>query len=396
LFSVRGDDYNRIGSFVSTRENSDDVAVYGKTAISDYYGCGGKFIGGRIGVKAEVNPTGSHYYYGIRSSVSGGNGNNYGVYSYVSDGDINYGFYSNLNLAYDEGASGYFGSSNATGIGAIANGNDLSSYYIPNEGAGLVANGKLKSIIAYSDYDSSDVKIISAIYKGTTDTNATGVYAYVNPKFNYGYGVVGYGGYIGVYGTSNDGFAGVYGFDDNSTALAIYADGDTGSNGTKSFIIDHPADPTNKFLKHFSIESNEVLNVYRGNVVLDGNGNATITLPDYFKLVNKNYSYQLTPVGSPAPGIFVAKEINNEGKFAISGGNPGQKISWYVYAERNDPYLQQHPEKRNTVVNKKGRFKGKYLRPELYGQPQSKKMIRVDVSNGKDVKTKVESDNNKK
>jgi hypothetical protein len=130
--------------------------------------------------------------------------------------------------------------------------------------------------------------------------------------------------------------------------------------------------------------------------VLDGNGNATITLPDYFKLVNKNYSYQLTPVGSPAPGIFVAKEINNEGKFAISGGNPGQKISWYVYAERNDPYLQQHPEKRNTVVNKEGRYKGKYLRPELYGQPQSKKMIRVDVSNGKDVKTKVESDNNKK
>jgi hypothetical protein len=106
---------------------------------------------------------------------------------------------------------------------------------------------------------------------------------------------------------------------------------------------------------------------------LDDKGEAIVTLPSYFHLVNKDFSYQLTSIGVASPNLFVSKEIA-EGKFAIAGGKPGQKVSWTVYADRNDPYIQQHPE--NTIVegDKSEAEKGKYFHPALYGQPESKKL----------------------
>mgnify|MGYP006154198565 CR=1 FL=1 len=51
---------------------------------------------------------------------------------------------------------------------------------------------------------------------------------------------------------------------------------------------------------------------------------------------------------------------------------PNQKISWQVYAERNDAYLQQFPEKRAVEINKDANDSGKYLMPELFNQPKEK------------------------
>jgi hypothetical protein len=39
----------------------------------------------------------------------------------------------------------------------------------------------------------------------------------------------------------------------------------------------------NKYLFHASIESDEVLNLYSGNVTTDGSGVAIVTLPDYIQ-----------------------------------------------------------------------------------------------------------------
>ncbi len=153
-----------------------------------------------------------------------------------------------------------------------------------------------------------------------------------------------------------------------ATRYAIFANGDMAASGTKPFVIDHPLDPANKFLKHFSIESPEVLNLYRGNVVLDGNGEAVVTLPDYFESINNtNYSYNLTPIGQQA-SLFIKQEIANK-QFVIAGGAPGMKVSWMVTSERNDPFLQQNPDNRQAVVTKTGSAAGKYLMPSLYGQP---------------------------
>jgi len=154
------------------------------------------------------------------------------------------------------------------------------------------------------------------------------------------------------------------------TRYAIFANGDLAASGTKTFVIDHPLDPSGKFLKHFSIESNEVLNYYRGNVVLDANGEATIQLPSYFNSINNsNYNYNLTPIGAPAQ-LYVKSEVTGN-NFVIAGGVAGMKVSWTLTAERNDPYLQQNPDSRLVELPKTGDAAGKYLVPSLYGQPES-------------------------
>ncbi len=182
-----------------------------------------------------------------------------------------------------------------------------------------------------------------------------------------GVGVAGTG-YWGVVGEDRylGGVAGAYG---------VLANGELGATGFKSFIIDHPKDPENKFLRHFSTESNEVLNIYRGNAVFDANGEAIVELPEYYEDINKNPSYNLTPVGGFAQ-LYIKEEISN-GKFVIGGGTEGLKVSWTIYAERNDPYAAQHPEKRAVELEKREGQKGRYFMPDLYNQPVEKKLIQT-------------------
>ncbi len=437
-FTVRSDDKDIIGYFESTRNSSDDIAVQGIAAAEDFWGIGGKFKGGYYGVQAYVFPTGSGSYFGLSAKASGGTGTNFGIDSYArgtsansgitygvksiagdaktnyggyflgsrssnDSGTKNYGIYSKAFgseknyggmfetiTSSDNGSAGYFKNSDDTGIGIIAIGNNLSNFWHESNGSAIAATGKTYAICGYSENDDSDTVCIYGEYKGTDNSaDATGVQGYSDPKDYWGYGVKGIGGFRGVYGVANQGQAGVYGFS-NASSYGVYSNGDTGASGTKSFVIDHPLDPENKYLKHFSIESNEVLNVYRGNVVLDSNGEASIRLPYYFHAVNRNYSYMLTPVGQPAPGIYVSKEIDSNGDFKIAGGQAGQKISWYVYAERNDPYLQYYPEKRKVEVDKAPKERGKYLRPELYGKPQSMS-VEPQLIKSESIKAKTES-----
>ncbi|OWY21962.1 hypothetical protein C7N43_39285 [Sphingobacteriales bacterium UPWRP_1] len=172
---------------------------------------------------------------------------------------------------------------------------------------------------------------------------------------------------VGVAGT---GFYGVLGEDrylgSVTGAYGVFSNGNFAASGTKSFVIDHPLDPENRFLKHFSMESNEVLNVYRGNAVFDQNNEAAVTLPSYFNSINTNFTYQLTPVGGYAP-LYIKEKIQNN-RFVIGGGTEGLEVSWVVYAERNDAYLQQHPEQKQPEQAKRPQEQGKYLMPQLYGK----------------------------
>jgi hypothetical protein len=175
---------------------------------------------------------------------------------------------------------------------------------------------------------------------------------------------------VGVYGFTagtNANAIGVLG-EAPATGIGVGSIGDFVATGAKAFMIDYPLDPSNKILKHFSMESDEILNVYRGNIVLDGNGEAVVTLPEYFEAINIDFSYNLTAIGAQA-NVYVKKEITGN-TFEIAGGKPGQKISWTVYAQRNDPYVQQHPENTKNITTKEGEWAGKYLTPELYNQPK--------------------------
>jgi hypothetical protein len=252
------------------------------------------------------------------------------------------------------GIGDYGKATNATGTGVVGLGNNIATATTYASGSGGAFTGTVCGVAGYASAAGSTSYGVYGSYTGGGNNDGVGVYGYSWPNSGWGIGVYGMGRKYGVY----------------------YSGGLAGT-GTKSFIIDHPLDPENKILKHFAIESPEVLNMYRGNVVLNGEGEATIQLPDYFMSININFSYNLTPVGRPAPGLFIKNEINENGEFTISGGNPNQKISWVVYAERNDLYMQQEGV-RDVVINKDEREKGKYLMPNLYNQPPEKGIYYMD------------------
>ncbi|MCK6449069.1 MAG: VCBS repeat-containing protein [Planctomycetes bacterium] len=147
------------------------------------------------------------------------------------------------------------------------------------------------------------------------------------------------------------------------------------ANGSKNFVLDHPLDPANSELAHNAVEGPGYYTFYRGNVVLDACGEATVELPAYFDALNADPSYQLTCVGGHAP-VYVASESTNG--FRIAGGTPGLKVSWQVTAERDDPYARDNPyhAERSKSADERGRFhypQGFGAAPEqaLARQPQT-------------------------
>lgn len=187
-------------------------------------------------------------------------------------------------------------------------------------------------------------------------------------------------GFVGVLGLTNTAAIGygVLSSGDIGGTQNLFVLGDLQAGGAKSFVIDHPFDPANKYLKHFAIESNEVLNMYRGTVQLNANGEATVTLPNYFEAVNTNFSYNLTAIGTAAPNVYVKKEVSNN-TFVITGGQPNQKISWQVTAERNDKYMAAHPEAKLDEVAKPAHLVGKYVHPEVYGKTVKDALIKINA-----------------
>ncbi len=145
----------------------------------------------------------------------------------------------------------------------------------------------------------------------------------------------------------------------------MWSQGRSGASGTKLFCIDHPLDPANKYLQHYCSEGPEPLNVYSGTIVLGPDGEAWVELPEYFGAINNDLRYQLTCVGAFAP-VFVAQEVMNNW-FRIAGGFPGLKVSWEVKGVRVDPYVRTYGAP--VEVEKPTASRGRFLHPELYGQP---------------------------
>jgi hypothetical protein len=177
--------------------------------------------------------------------------------------------------------------------------------------------------------------------------------------------------------TSGSGAA-IYG--DRAGGTAGYFNGDVEVNGTLSksaggFKIDHPLDPENQYLNHSFVESPDMKNVYDGVVTLDTHGEAMVTLPAWFGVLNRDFRYQLTCIGGFAP-VYIAEEIQDN-QFKIAGGKPGLKVSWQVTGIRQDPYANEH--RIPVEEDKAPDDRGKYLHPELYGQPET---MQIDSAKG--------------
>jgi trimeric autotransporter adhesin len=250
------------------------------------------------------------------------------------NGDLSGGVSTTVGGA---GATGNGGGGYGTGgAGVIGNGGES----FDAGGAGVIGNGGEGEFQGGAGGAFTGASVISGIYGDGIDATNTGDGTFAD---------------TGAY-------AGNFTGDINVTG-AIFA-------GTKDFKIDHPSDPANKYLVHASVESSEMMNIYTGNITTDGQGHATVQLPEWFEVLNTDFRYQLTVIGQFAQAI-VAREIENK-QFEIRTSAPNVKVSWLVTGVRLDAFAKAHP----LVVEqeKEARVRGFYIHPELYGAPPEKQI----------------------
>jgi len=346
------------------------------------YGTNTATFGSAVGVKGLTASTGGAAVWGIATSTSGsgygvqgstdspyGDGV-YGVANSTDPSATSYGVYGQTaspsgagvygtNTATSGNAFGVFGQS-ASGYGVYgksATGVAILGSCVPT-GSNTCSNG-------VAGINTSTSGGMNGVYALTDSPDGSAVYM-VNTK----------GGSLLVGTESNGGNATFYVQANGSGYFggAVQIDGNLNVGGTLtkgggSFKIDDPIDPANKYLSHSFVESPDMMNIYNGNVTTDKRGLATVVLPDYFEVLNRDFRYQLTVIGQFAQAI-IAKEING-GRFTIRTNKPGVKVSWQVTGIRHDAWANAHriPTEEEKPLEKRGT----YLYPELYGERESEK-----------------------
>jgi|GEM_PF-635851 len=265
----------------------------------------------------------------------------------------------------------YAGSSSKGGAAANAlllNGLASSAFQAAGSYAILGANAfTANQTVSGTVSATSSASGATAIYGQATNVSAsnTGVHGRAD----------GDGG-VGVYGEAHNGAsaAGVWGYSTSGWAGDFSGNVNISGSLSKaggSFKIDHPLDPANKYLSHSFVESPDMKNVYDGVTTLDDMGEAVVELPEWFEALNENFRYQLTPIGGPAPNLYIARKIA-QNRFKIAGGTPGLEVSWQVTGTRHDAWANAH---RIPVESEKSATeKGHYLHPDLYGASEEKGM----------------------
>jgi hypothetical protein len=287
---------------------------YGVSGTStNAYGLFG--TGGYTGVRGEGNSYGAILVGGGSGSIGGyGSGQGYGLYGSGGTYGV-FGSGSSYGM-YGSGPTGIYGSGTVNGVtGTTSNVNGAAVYGTGGQYGVQGANARTAGVRGDSGY-------VGAWGQGTT----YGVYGLATDTTNQTYGV--------------------FGQASNSAAFGIWSQGNAHVAGTLSktagsFKIDHPLDPDHRWLSHSFVESPDMMNVYNGNVVLDGDGKATVELPEYFGALNRDFRYQLTPIGAHAP-VYISSTVKNNA-FGIAGGTPGLEVSWQVTGIRQDAYAKEHP-----------------------------------------------------
>jgi hypothetical protein len=306
---------------------------------------------------ANMNSIGLFVLYNGTGTAGSGGGNAVEVQHNGTNGNAIDVFVGSPTVGEGSTLSGYSGlsvSQYANGVGSTGFKSAISASSFGADPTVFVSN----------DGNEAGYGVHSQALPGTSASSPRAFYGYSYEPTNTGLGYGGYfyGGWRGLYATVAAGGSG-YG---------IMTGGDLGATGTKTFLIDHPLDPENKELRHYSIESNEVLNMYRGVVQLDINGEAIVALPDYFEAINKDISYQLTAIGTSSQPYIANEVANNQFKVA---GAPNSKVSWTIYAKRNDATIRYFDAQGGNYTNeareKPDNMKGKYHTPEAYGKDQS-------------------------
>jgi hypothetical protein len=263
------------------------------------------------------------------------------------------------------GASiGVYGHSD-TGAGVFGESDSGEAVYgISLSGAGLRGRSGASSLTA------------AGVYGQGIGPSTIGVIGESN-NYSFGVGVFGVStnaAGVGVYGRNPSGRASVF---EGSVAIANYGGSPgnlsvagTVSKGGGSFKIDHPLDPENKYLYHSFVESPDMMNIYNGNLTTDANGDATVTMPEWFEALNRDFRYQLTVIGQFAQAI-VAEEITGN-HFKLKTSLPEVKVSWQVTGVRQDAFANKY---RIPVEElKPDAERGTYLHADAFNQAEEKSL----------------------
>jgi len=340
-------------TIIGTTGDPNNVAITGNASAT---GSGGSWgvLGtsstsdgaGTVGMSSGANGSG---VYADNTSSTGG----YGVFA-GADGSSAYGVYAS---AGNSGSIAVYGSGGTAGVSA--SGGTYGVYGYSGSGYGI-----------YGTVPSAGVDAVL----GVSASESSGV-AGINDNSSSGYGVFGQaespngvGG--GFYNTSTG--DALFAYEQNG-GYAAFFDGNVDVDGNLSkaggsFKIDHPLDPANKYLYHSFVESPDMKNIYDGVATLNANGEATIEMPDWFGVLNRDFRYQLTCIGGFAP-VYIAEELANN-QFKIGGGRAGMRVSWQITGIRQDAWANAH--RIPVEQEKEAKLKGFYLHPELYGAPAEK------------------------
>jgi hypothetical protein len=187
------------GFFVSTETGVDNAGVLGACDNTDYFGFGGLFSGGYMGVYGSVSPTGAEEYYGVWGEVDGGTGDNYGVFGIARNGGVNYGVYGDVIDADGFGIYGING--NAAGTGVIGAGNNATANFLTTGSGGAFSGAD--GALGFSNVATGTglIGIGNNLASISTLTNGSGVAGNSNSVGVYGYGNA-TAASTGVYGTS--------------------------------------------------------------------------------------------------------------------------------------------------------------------------------------------------
>jgi TGF-beta propeptide len=303
--------------------------------------------------------------------------------------DSNGGFFAGSIVAVgNAGAAPLIGSdSSSVGVGAVqgmsANGIGVygvsTSTSTSSNNEGVYGSGYIGVVGAGPS--SSGIGVFGS-------SGGTGVEAYgVDGVYSVGTqaGVYAYGNNWGVAGTSQSSNGVGGGFYNTTTGTALFAENQTKgsyaafflgnvdvdgvlSKPGGSFKIDDPIDPAHKYLYHSFVESPDMMNIYNGNVTTDGSGLATVTLPNWFEALNRDFRYQLTVIGQFAQAM-VENEVSNH-EFTIKTDKPNVKVSWQVTGIRQDAWANAN--RIPVEVSKAPADQGLYLHPELFGASSDK------------------------
>jgi hypothetical protein len=258
-----------------------------------------------------------------------------GVYGLASAGTgVNTGVYGTSHSSIGQGVIGFTSATVGTTRGVYG------ASFSPN-GRGVEGHAGGSTGASFGVYGSAQSSAGMGVYGEAEAATGSTVGLHGVSHSSQGRGV------LGVTTATSGPTVGVYGLNSSSAGYAGFFNGrvhvaGTLSKAAGSFRIDHPLDPERKYLYHSFVESPDMKNVYDGVVTTDADGFATVTMPEWFEALNRDFRYQLTVIGKGEwahARVFREVEANT---FVVQTDRPRIAVSWQVTGIRRDSYAEKH------------------------------------------------------